>query len=324
MEEYRILVLYRSKHGSTKRYAEWIADALDADICSAENRTYKDWSSRLKTYDMLIYGGNINGQGINGLENFRAAMRKEHVNRPVTYFCVGSYPAYESTVQTHLEMNFVGEDDLSKINLFYFRGRLDYLGLNFLEKRLMGGLFKAIEKKYPEDRTEVENELLEAYYDDVDWSKKEYIDPLVNHVKSFMTEEQLADLEPRAAANIAEREAQEAAEAEAWDAEMARREALHQKNLEDDEAAMLRRMSKKRRQRYLEMKAARAALEQSEEDLRILEGEDVPKEADELADVPDEAPADSPADMPEDAPEDFDEDLPEEEPDEYAEFREFE
>ena len=83
-------------------------------------------------------------------------------------------------------------------------------------------------------------------------------------------------------------------------------------------------MSKKRRQRYLEMKAAKAALEQSEEDLRILEGEDVPEEADELADVPDEAPADSPADMPEDAPEDFDEDLPEEEPDEYAEFREFE
>ena len=44
-------------------------------------------------------------------------------------------------------------------------------------------------------------------------------------------------------------------------------------------------MSKKRRQRYLEMKAAKAALEQSEEDLRILEGEDVPEEADELADV---------------------------------------
>ena len=138
-------------------------------------------------------------------------------------------------------------------------------------------------------------------------------------MKSFMTEEQLADLEPRAAANIAEREKQEAAEAEAWEAEMARREALHKKNLEDDEAAMLRRMSKKRRQRYLEMKAAKAALERSEEDIRILEGEDVPEEAGAPADLPDEAPADSPADM----PEDFDEDLPEEE-DEYAEFREFE
>ena len=86
---------------------------------------------------------------------------------------------------------------------------------------------------------------------------------------------------------------------------------------------MLRRMSKKRRQRYLEMKAAKAALERSEEDIRILEGGDVPDEAGEPADLPDEAPADSPADMPEEAPEDFDEDLPEEE-DEYAEFREFE
>lgn len=319
MTDYRILVLYRSKHGSTKRYAEWIADALDADIVSAENKTYNDWSTRMKNYDMLIYGGNINGQGINGIENFRAAMRKEHVNRPVTYFCVGSYPAYESTVQTHLEMNFVGEDDLSAINLFYFRGRLDYLGLNFLEKRLMGGLFKAIEKKYPEDRTEVEAELLEAYYDDVDWSKKEYIDPLVEHVKSFMTEEQLADLAPRAAKRIAEREQIEAEEAAAWDAEMKRREELHEANLQADEEYKLKRMSKRRRQKYLEMKAAQAALEQSEEDLKILAGEDVPAEEP----VEETAPS---ADQPEETanlPEEEFTDAPEEE-DEYAEFREFE
>ena len=216
-------------------------------------------------------------------------------------------------------VNFVGEDDLSAINLFYFRGRLDYLGLNFLEKRLMGGLFKAIEKKYPEDRTEVEAELLEAYYDDVDWSKKEYIDPLVEHVKSFMTAEQLADLEPRAAARIAEREKLEAEEQAAWDAEMARREALHQENLQKDEEYKLKRMSKKSRQRYLERKAAEAALAESEEDLKILAGEDVPEDAPADEGIPAE-------DLPEetgDFPEEESTDVPEEE-DEYAEFREFE
>ncbi|MBQ3389686.1 MAG: hypothetical protein IJG57_01250 [Firmicutes bacterium] len=317
MEEYRVLVLYRSKHGTTKRYAEWIADALDADIISAENRTYRSWSEQLNNYDMLIYGGNINGQGINGLENFRAAMRKGHIDRPVTYFCVGSYPAYESTIQTHLEMNFVGEDDLSKINLFYFRGRLDFLGMTFLEKRLMGGLFKAIEKKYPEDRTEAESELLEAYYDDVDWSKKEYIDPLVDHVKSFMTQEQLAYLEPRAAANIAEREELEAEEAEAWDAEMKRREALYHENKRKDEERMLRRMSRKQRQRYLERKAFEAALTENEEDLRILEGGDLPEEAPEEMLSETDAPAEA-------GPEEFSGEFPAEEEDEYAEFREFE
>ena len=313
MEDYKILVLYKSKHGSTKRYAEWIADALDAEIVPASPRTFRDWSEQIRTYDMLIYGGNINGQGINGLESFRAYLRKEHIDRPVTYFCVGSYPPFESTLQTHLEMNFVGEDDLSLIHLFYFRGRLDYLGLDWLEKRLMGGLFKAIEKKYPEDRTDVEAELLEAYYDDVDWSKKEYIDPLVEYVKSCMTEEQRADLEPRAAERIAEREVLEAEEAIAWEAEMKRREELYKENQRKDEEAQLRRMSKKRRQRYLERKAAQAALTQSEEDLKILAGEDVPEE-----ELPDG-----------EFPEEIFDDLPEEEvfgeeEDEYAEFREFE
>lgn len=328
MEDYRILVLYKSKHGSTKRYAEWIADALDADILPADNRKCKDWSIRMKSYDMLIYGGNINGQGINGLANFRTAMLKGHLTTPVTYFCVGSYPAYESTVQTHLEMNFVGEDDLSAVNLFYFRGRLDYLGLDWLEKRLMGGLFKAIEKKYPEDRSDVEAELLEAYYDDVDWSKKSYIEPLVEHVKSFMTEEQLADLAPRAAARIAQREVQEAEEEAAWEAEMQRREALYHENLRKDEELKVKRMNKKRRQKYMEMKAAKALLEESEEDRRILEGEEVPPEDSEKTlseeggapekELPEETI--SPKDLPEDT-----DSLPEDdEDDEYAEFREFE
>ena len=33
----KTVVIYNSQTGFTKRYAEWIADALDADICSAEN-----------------------------------------------------------------------------------------------------------------------------------------------------------------------------------------------------------------------------------------------------------------------------------------------
>ena len=322
MDEYRVLVLYRTKHGSTKRYAQWIADALDADILSADKKTFNQWSARMNGYDMIVYGGNINGQGINGINDFKAALRKSGAQAPVTYFCVGSYPAFESTVQTHLEMNFAGEDDLNAINLYYFRGRLDYLGLNFVEKRLMGGLFKAIEKKYPEDRTDVEAELLEAYYDDVDWSRKEYIDPLVDHVKSFMTEEQLADLQPRAAQRIAQREELEAQEEAAWEAEMARREALHKESLRQDEEYRLKRMSKKRRQKYLEMKAAEAALVESEEDLRILAGEDVP-DPDAEASEEDLPPEEEPGEAPE-VEEEFGEENEPDEDDEYAEFREFE
>ncbi len=132
-----------------------------------------------------------------------------------------------------------------------------------------------------------------------------------------MTEEQLADLAPRAAKRIAEREQIEAEEAAAWDAEMKRREELHEANLQADEEYKLKRMSKRRRQKYLEMKAAQAALEQSEEDLKILAGEDAPTEEPVGETVPAEETA--PA---EDVPEEEFAEAPEE--DEYAEFREFE
>ena len=51
MNEYKVLVVYRTKHGSTRRYAGWIADALDADIVNGEEN---GWEQRLSEYDTII------------------------------------------------------------------------------------------------------------------------------------------------------------------------------------------------------------------------------------------------------------------------------
>lgn len=269
MEEFRTLVLYRTKHGSTRKYANWIADALNGDVMEADKRTANDWGLRMGGYDMVIFGGNLNTSGINGLKEFRAVKARNPVEN-VAYFCVGSWPESEETTQTHLESNFTPQELEQGVDLFYCRGRLDYIGLGFIDKRIMGGLMKAILKKYPEDRSQGEAELLEAYTDDVDWSGRYYIQPLVDHVKSFMTEEQKAYMEPLAAARVAERMKQEALEEAEWEAEMKRREELYHENQRKEEADKLRRMSKKQRERYLASKAAKEQAEAMDEDLELL------------------------------------------------------
>lgn len=269
MEEFRTLVLYRSKHGTTRKYAYWIADALNADVMEAEKKSAGNWSYLMTRYDMVIYGGNLNTSGINGIKEFKGFLSKYPVEN-VAYFCVGSYPASEETTEEHLEANFTSAEREAGVKLFYCRGRLDYIGLGFLEKRIMGGLMKAIEKKYPEDRSEAEAEILEAYYDDVDWSGRYYIEPLVNYVKSFMTEEQIKELEPIAAKKIAERMKQEEIEEAEFEVEMERREKLHQKNLEAAEEEKIKRMSKKQREKYLANKAAKEEAALSEDDAEIL------------------------------------------------------
>ena len=263
MEEFRTLVLYRSQHGTTKRYAHWIADALNADVMEASKKTFGDWSYKMTRYDMVLFGGNINERGINGIKDYKAALTKEHIDN-YAFFCVGSHPASEEVVEEHIKDNFK-ENERPKAKLFYFRGRLDFIGLGWYEKRIMGGLMKAIEKKYEEDRTPVEAELLEAYYDDVDWSDKSYIQPLVDYVKSFMTKEQLEYMEPIAAEKMKERARIEAEEEEAWEAEMKRREALYYENEANKERDKLKTMNKKQRTYYLKKKAEREGIEAVED-----------------------------------------------------------
>lgn len=49
----QIAVIYKSKYGSTKQYAEWIAKELDASLFEATNIK----PSQLLDYDVVVYGG---------------------------------------------------------------------------------------------------------------------------------------------------------------------------------------------------------------------------------------------------------------------------
>lgn len=257
MEEFRTLVLYRTSHGSTKRYAEWIADALNGEAIEATKKTSPEWMSKIQTYDFVIFGANINERGMNGLDEFRAALTRVRPKH-LAYFCVGSYPASDGTRLEHYHDN-IRAGEVGEEAFFYFRGRLDFIGLRFWEKRILGAYMKKIEKKYPEDRTEAEASVLEGYYDDVDWSDKRTIIPLVKYVRTFMTQEQKDAIEPVAKARMAETAKREAEEELAFEAEMKRREELYHKNVAEDEAYKLRHMSKKEKAKYLERQAAEAA-----------------------------------------------------------------
>ncbi len=264
MEDFRTLVLYRTSHGSTKRYAEWIADALNGEAMEATKKTSPEWMAKIQTYDFVIFGANINARGMNGLPEFKSALTRVKPKN-IAYFCVGSYPAGDQPKMEHYNDNFK-PGELDEDAFFYFRGRLDFIGLGFLEKRILGAYMKKIEKMYPEDRNEAEASVLEAYYDDVDWSDKRTIIPLVKYVRGFMTQEQKDAIEPIAKARMAATAQREEEEEAAWEAEMQRREELHKKNVADDEAYKLKHMKKKQREAYLAKKAAEKAAEEGDDE----------------------------------------------------------
>lgn len=260
MGEYKVLVLYKTKHGSTKKYAGWIGDALNADVSDVSE---KDWEKQVDRYDMIIYGGNLNEKGINGIANFRAKMTS-HPDKKVVYFAVGSFPPSEDTLPVLLNSNF--PERLRKtVKLFHFRGRLDFLSLGFWEKFLMRGVrARILEKKKKEELTSAENEILLAFEQEMDWSDKNSIQPLVDYVKSFLSAEQIAQMEEAAEIRMKETALREEEESAAWEAEQKRREALFLERQKKDKEFQLRRLTKKQREQYEQNKARREAAERAQ------------------------------------------------------------
>ena len=57
------IVIYKTKYGSTKTYAEWIAKELACDIVEHKSVSVAD----LEKYDTIIYGGGLYAEVINGV-----------------------------------------------------------------------------------------------------------------------------------------------------------------------------------------------------------------------------------------------------------------
>ena len=54
------VVIYKSKYGSTGKYAQWIAEELGADIFPSSEIKPED----LRKYNVIIYGGSLHASGV--------------------------------------------------------------------------------------------------------------------------------------------------------------------------------------------------------------------------------------------------------------------
>ena len=59
----KTIVVYRSKYGSTKAYAEWISEALGCEMIEFKEAKIE----QLMKYDTIIYGGGLYAEMINGV-----------------------------------------------------------------------------------------------------------------------------------------------------------------------------------------------------------------------------------------------------------------
>ncbi|MGL4913789.1 MAG: flavodoxin domain-containing protein [Romboutsia sp.] len=171
----KIAVIYKSKYGSSKRYAGWIALRLDADLYEIDDIRVKD----LEEYDMIIYGGGIYIGKINGIK-FITKNYDRIKEKKVIVFTVGM----ESTGENfdRVVKNTFDEKYLENIRVFNFKGSLDYSNLSFTDKILMKGLKLSIDKKSIRELTEDDKLILEGFEREVNLCDKKSIEPLIENI----------------------------------------------------------------------------------------------------------------------------------------------
>ncbi len=112
------IILYQSKYGSTKKYAEWLSSATGFECVETKKANIKE----IARYDTIIMGGAIYASGIAGLSFLKKNIGKLS-GRKIAVFCCCASPYDENAFRQVREFNM--KDSLSALPLFYTRGAWD-------------------------------------------------------------------------------------------------------------------------------------------------------------------------------------------------------
>lgn len=166
------IILYQSKYGATRKYAEWLSEETGFAICETLKAKIED----IQRYDAVLLGGGIYASGIAGL-----SFLSKHINalqdKKLIVFCDGASPYNEQAFSELVRRNLKGA--LESIPCFYCRGTWDMNAMSFMDRALCKMLKKSLAKKKPGEYLPWEEALMAAGDGPCDWTDQKYIAPIL-------------------------------------------------------------------------------------------------------------------------------------------------
>lgn len=168
----KILLIYKSKTGFTKRYAEWIAEEIN---CKLENIANLK-NINFNRYDLVIYGSRIHAGKIDGIDK----IKKLNLGNKLILFATGATPKETNSIK-EVWKNNLKED--KTIKHFYIPAGLNYEKMGFLDLMMMKMASRMLENKKDKSAEDIgmQNSINRSY----DISNKSRIKPLVEYIKSL-------------------------------------------------------------------------------------------------------------------------------------------
>ena len=172
------IVVYKSKTGFTKRYAEWIVEELKCDISPYENISRE----MIAEYDVVIYGSRIHAGRVDGLKKIKELVEKADRPKLMVFATGGTPSAVEDAIRGIWKASF-SEEELQKTPHFYMQSGLNYEKMGRGDRLIMKTLARVLNRK--KDKTSDEVGCEQAIGDSYDISSRKHIFPLVQCVQEM-------------------------------------------------------------------------------------------------------------------------------------------
>lgn len=130
----KAIVIYTSKRGSTRQYAEWIAEDLGGKAVALSDASGMD----LHEYDCVIYGGWIRGSGIVDFDKFARMLDDEIMSRLIVFGVGFADETAENYAQVWgYSLGKIDPKNEHRVLMYILGGRYDPAAVTGLDKFLM-------------------------------------------------------------------------------------------------------------------------------------------------------------------------------------------
>lgn len=173
----KTIIVYTSKTGFTKKYAQLIALHTQSDIIELKSAS----AGKLAQYDRIVYGGRLFAGTIDGLKKIRKLLNGDICGRLVV-FATGAAPnAAEDVIQKMWAGN-LSEHELTAVPHYYMQAGLCYEKMAVIEKFMMKIAAKAVSSK--KEKTAEEEDFARAISSSFDIWSEEYAMPLIGYLNN--------------------------------------------------------------------------------------------------------------------------------------------
>ena len=172
----KTLIVYTSQTGFTKKYAQWMAESLGADVLELKEAQKKD-AAFFDAYDAIIYAAWVMVASIVKVKWF-LGKAEGWKNKKLAIVAVGGSPNDNPDVDVMLGQ-LLTDEQKQYIKAFYCQGGFDYDKMNGPSRFAMK-LFKNSLKKSKDEKNRQVAALIDHSYD---ISDRKYIEPVVAYIE---------------------------------------------------------------------------------------------------------------------------------------------